>query len=156
MSTVGSVHMCSWNTELLPAEFSTASLMLQNRSTVVLGEAEETEQMRFLAFSSRLCPQNPLFNNSPVFSALDFLFSAWTLKSEKKIHYNKWNLRTFVINIAGMWMAAQWTLLLTLECSRVMYKGVLLAFATDLYILLMLVLKCVYVEQENHALYHSE
>lgn len=37
-----------------------------------------------------------------------------------------------------------------------MYKGVLLAFAADLDILLTLALKRVYVEQENRAVHHSE
>lgn len=43
VSTVGSLYMCNWDMELLPTDFSAASLILQNRRTVALGEAEETE-----------------------------------------------------------------------------------------------------------------
>lgn len=78
------------------------------------------------------------------------------MNCEKKLCYKKCSLRTFVISIAGIWMGAQCTSLMTLECSRVMYKSVPLAFAADLCLLLKLVLKHVYVEQENHAVYHSE
>lgn len=53
-------------------------------------------------------------------------------------------------------MAAQGTSLMNLECSRVMYKGVSLVLAADLYILLKLVWKRVYVEQENRSVYDSE
>lgn len=97
VSTVGSVYMCSRNMELLPTDFSTASLILQNRSTVVLRETEESEQMRCLASSSRLCPQNPLF-----ISLFNTGFSGLCMNCENKLCYKKCSLRTFIINITGM------------------------------------------------------